>query len=210
MPSPAKSLTNGTPRSAKSTQQSTSGSSSKFQNNLLAELSKKSSNFSPDVVSDLEEILGSPIKTHETRREQVSRTQPKSEAANLRSGGMVRIDYRSQTDDDTKPATRSSKRLSNRTTIQPAAKASTNVTRGNSRKSGLPTFNPGHSSEESQGCYDNLQLENHPAENIVLNIKQEKEVSFTMTDENSVFTCEMCSAVFTDRAQLLVHVPVHI
>lgn len=39
------------------------------------------------------------------------------------------------------------------------------------------------------------------------NIKIEAEASFTSDD---VFTCEMCSAVFRDRAQLLVHVPVHI
>lgn len=40
-----------------------------------------------------------------------------------------------------------------------------------------------------------------------LNIKVEAEASFSSDD---VFTCEMCSAVFRDRAQLLVHVPVHI
>ncbi len=40
-----------------------------------------------------------------------------------------------------------------------------------------------------------------------LNIKIEAEASFSSDD---VFTCEMCSAVFRDRAQLLVHVPVHI
>lgn len=40
-----------------------------------------------------------------------------------------------------------------------------------------------------------------------LHIKEEAEASFSSDD---VFTCEMCSAVFRDRAQLLVHVNVHI
>lgn len=215
LPSPTRSLTNGTLRSAKSTpQSSTSTSNVKFQNNLLDELSKKSSNYSPDVVSDLEEILGSPIKTRGTRSEQASRTQPKSEANNSKSSGMVRVDYRNQTDDDVKPATRSSKRLSNRVqpapSVEPSAKPSKSTARSSMKRSGISTFNQGQSSEESQGSYDNLQMENNTTDNIVLNIKQEKEVEFTMTDDMNVFTCEMCSAVFSDRAQLLVHVPVHI
>lgn len=205
--SPSRSLTNGTPRSTKKTMPSTHSSSSKnFQNNLLAELSKKSSNFSPDVVSDLEEILGSPIKTRETR------TQSKPETSNAKSGKMVRVDYQGS-DSDAKPATRSSKRLSNRIqptpSVEPTIKTLTkSSTRGGSKKTNPSVFQLGHSSEESQGSYD--QIENNTAANIVMNIKQETEVSFTMTDENSVFTCEMCSAVFSDRAQLLVHVPIHI
>lgn len=205
--SPSRSLTNGTPRSTKSTTPVTPSSSSKnFQNNLLAELSKKSSNFSPDVVSDLEEILGSPIKMRETR------TQSKPESANAKASKMVRVDYHGS-DSDAKPATRSSKRLSNRiqptqSVESPTIKTLKSSTRGAAKKTIPSDFQLGHSSEESQGSYD--QIENNTAENIVMNIKQEKEVSFTMTDENSVFTCEMCSAVFNDRAQLLVHVPIHI
>lgn len=215
-PSPSRSLTNGTQRSAKS--QAVISTNSKFQSNLLAELSKKSSNFSPDVVSDLEEILGSPIKTtRESHSNQVSRTQAKSEQLHGKGSGMVRIDYKASTDDESKPATRSSKRLSNRvqTNIDPVTK--TTKTTGKPKKiasAAAVVFNAGLSSEESQEsqdeAYDNLQITNNTPENIVLNIKQEKEVSYTMTDENSVFTCEMCSAVFSDRAQLLVHVPVHI
>lgn len=199
MPSPARTLTNGTLRTVK------------YQSNLLAELSKKSTNYSPDVVSDLEEILGSPIKT---RTEQVSRGQSKIEHMNAKSGGLPRVDHRMQTDDDeTKPATRSSKRLSNR--VQPVVEPVTKQPKSNSRKKNESTsYNATLSSEESQLSQDvpfgHLQIRNHTPETIVMNVKQEKEVSYTMTDENHVFTCEMCSAVFSDRAQLLVHVPVHI
>lgn len=204
IPSSARTLTNGTPRSVRS--HVVTSANSKFQSNLLPELSKKNSNFSPDVVSDLEEILGSPIKTREIRTEQVSRTPSKSEQSSAKS--MLRVNYKSHVDDGTKPATRSSKRLSNR--IQTTTGSAIKQPRSSSRKSA--SFNANLSSEESQEsqdeAYDNV--ENHADDNIVMNIKQEKEVSYTMTDDNSLFTCEMCSAVFTDRAHLLLHVPVHI
>lgn len=44
-------------------------------------------------------------------------------------------------------------------------------------------------------------------ESLPIIVKQEQEVSYTMGD---MYTCEMCSAVFSDRAQLLMHVPIHI
>lgn len=208
MPSPARTLTNGTPRSAKS--QVAASANSKFQSNLLAELSKKNSSFSPDVVSDLEEILGSPIKTREIR------TPIKSEQSNAKSGGMLRVNYSTHVDDGTKPATRSSKRLSNR--VQTVTGPVIKQPKSRSRKS--TSFNANLSSEESQESqesqdsqdevYENLQIANHAPDNIVMNIKQEKEVSYIMTDDNSLFTCEICSAVFSDRPQLLAHVPVHI
>lgn len=211
--SPSRSLTNGTPRSAKS--QAVTSTNSKFQTNLFAELSKKTSNYSPDVVSDLEEILGSPIKTTRDRSEQASRTQSKIEQLNTK--GMVRVDYRSQTDDESKPATRSSKRLSNR--VQPTQitiEPKTTRTSTKSKKLTVAYNASGLTSEDSQESQDepddnSSQIsQNNLPDNIVLNIKQEKEVSYTMTDDNSSFTCEMCSAVFSDRAQLLIHVPVHI
>lgn len=196
--SPAKSIPNGTPRTTKSTLSATASSSAKFQNNLLAELSKKSTNYDPDVVSDLEEILGSPIKTRECR------STSKTELATTKNNKMVRIDYSGQqSDSDVKPATRSSKRLSNR--IQPTTnvESTTKTTKTNTTRN-KKTELPEQLSEGSQSSFDNT------TDNIVMNIKQEKEVSFTMTDENNAFTCEMCSAVFSDRTQLLVHVPIHI
>lgn len=200
MPSPSKPTTNGTPRSK---------SHATTLSNLYGELSlKKTSNFSPDVVSDLEEILGSPIKT--TRSEQVSRTQSISEHVNAKN-----IDIKPQINDETKPATRSSKRLSNR--VQPTVESMIDLkpvrtnNRGKKSSTAAVAYNAGHISEDSQddNAYENLQ--NNTDENIVLNIKQEKEVSYTMTDEsNNLLVCEMCSAVFTDRETLLAHVRVHI
>lgn len=214
--SPFKSMTNGTQRSNKAVTQPTSSTNSKHQNNLLAELSRKSSNFNSDVVSDLEQILGPPIKTRETRNEQVSRAHTRPEPGSAKMSGGLRADYKGQPDYEMKPATRSSKRLSDRIQltqhIDSAKSTKSNAsTRNSSKRSDASPFNQDVSSEESQDePYDNLQIENNAPANIVLNIKQEKEVSFTMTDDNSIFTCEMCSAVFSDRAQLLVHVPVHI
>lgn len=208
-PSPNRSLTNGSQRSAKSQAQASASANSKFQRNLLAQLSKKRSNYSPDVVSDLEEILGSPIKTHENRTDHVSSLQSKIDESKI-NVEMLRVDI--QTDDETKPTTRSSKRLSKR--IQPIIETVVKTPKSNSRKKhDSISFDVALSIEEhqeSQEPFNNLQISNNAPENVVLNIKQEKEVSYTMTDENNVFTCEMCSAVFSDRAQLLVHVPVHI
>lgn len=242
MPSPTRNLTNGIPRSSRSP--ATANANAKFQNNLLAELSRKNTNYSPDVVSDLEEILGSPIKTHDNRGGgggsgsggQTSRKSVKAaQASPKKVNSTMRSDDKTSMDDEAKPATRSSKRLSGR--VQPTSNADLKVrttkttsspsARSNARKSAsttstalsspppLPAFQAAISSEEdSQGgqdeSYSSLHMEHNAVENIVMNIKQEKEVSFTMTDDNVVFTCEMCSAVFSDRAQLLVHVPVHI
>lgn len=212
MSSPSRPITNGTPRSNRSTASPQSASSTKLD--LLAELSKKSSNFSPDVVSDLEEILGSPIKTREIHNDQTSRIHSKSNNLNAKGSGMVRVNYKSQTDNEIKPTTRTSKRLSNRIQITPqtsetVTKVPKSSTATKSNRKQIPV-DPQMSSEESHDePYNNLQRVNTPT-HIVMNIKQEKEVSYTMTDENSGFTCEMCSAVFSDRTQLLDHVPIHI
>lgn len=243
MPSPTRNnLTNGIPRSSRSPAAAAAAAgtntNAKYQNNLLAELSKKSTNYSTDVVSDLEEILGSPIKTHDNRSGYMSRKHAKAVSASpKKASSTLRSDYNkaSMTDDEAKPATRSSKRLSGRaqpiSIADPKPKATRNSStsvRGNAKKptsatTTTTTLTTSSSSvfqsaamlcEESQGCqdesYSNLHMETTANENIVINVKQEKEVSFTLTDDNAVFTCEMCSAVFSDRAQLLVHVPVHI
>lgn len=179
------------------------------QNNVLFEISKKNpSNISPDVVSDLEEILGSPIKT--LRQSESNSTH--------RNSGMVRIDYNTATenvddDEDIKPTTRSSKRLSYRNK-QPSVEMPSRTSNRTRKTSGridvksIQILEQENSSVGNHGHGLTLDVANNAP--IIMNIKQEKEVSFTMTDENSLFTCEMCSAVFSDRAQLLVHVPVHI
>lgn len=179
------------------------------QNNVLFEVSKKNpSNISPDVVSDLEEILGSPIKTLR---------QSESNPTN-RNSGMVRIDYNTATenlddDEEMKPTTRSSKRLSYRNkqpSIEMPSRTS-NRTRKTSGKIDVQSIQILEQENLSVGNHgQGLSLDVANNAPIIMNIKQEKEVSYTMTDENSLFTCEMCSAVFSDRAQLLVHVPVHI
>lgn len=89
--------------------------------------------------------------------------------------------------------TRVSKRISTRQTQRQSTKAPT------------PRQTPLRSSIRISKQSTDDELIN----SIVMNIKQEKEESYTMTSDE-FFTCEMCSAVFRDRAQLLVHVPIHI
>lgn len=207
IPTQSKSLTNGTARTKKSSPVvlgTSYSKNSRIQNNVYAELSAKSTNHSSSVVSDLEEILGSPIKTTDfvadKRNQQI-----------LDDDVATDIEY---LDDSIKPSTRSSKRLSARGKKMPIeiiAKASPSRTRNN-RIAGHKNaifLEEQSDAESSQDTLIDSKSENSSS-NVILNIKQEREVSYTMTDDTNLFTCEMCSAVFSDRAQLLVHVPVHI
>lgn len=142
--------------------------------NLLRELSQKSLNYSPDVVSDLEEILRSPIKSKDSMDDQVpEESYIAIEALPARN-------------------TRVSKRISNRN-----SGGHSDATRQ------TPVRSSARIAKASSTTDDEL------INSIVMNIKHEKEESYTMTSDE-FFTCEMCSAVFRDRAQLLVHVPIHI
>lgn len=157
------------------------------KNKAILELSKKSYKYNPDVVSDLEEILRSPT----SKRDRSSLSQSNE-------FGGVNCDLENLFEspiENTKPNTRSSRRLNNRNLIRDLnqADAERNQIHNKSHRStAINLFN------KDDGIIPSI------------NIKQEKEVSFTLIDEPEVFTCEMCSAVFDDRAQLLVHVPIHI
>lgn len=196
----SKSLTNG---STKATKNNFDNQQNATHNNLLLELSKKSVNYSPDVVSDLEEILRSPIKSRETRSSQ-------SDSFSTDNNDPIKISYSSNYFDasppppsENKPTTRSSKRLSNRNLSKEKSQTqASNKSIGHTMSSTIkaPSSSPDIFERGSEGLH-----------NIAMNIKQEKEVSYEMTtDDTNVYTCEMCSAVFSDRAQLLVHVPIHI
>lgn len=170
------------------------------QNNLLLELSKKSVNYSPDVVSDLEEILRSPIKSRE-ERSSFSQSDPLGD-------NTLSPNYFDQvTLEPHQRNTRSSKRLSNRNLTKELNQAAAQVTPSTSSGGGKSTRQRQRQLPELFGK-DNDSLAMH---DIAMHIKQEKEVSYTLNDEPPVvYTCEMCAAEFSDRAQLLVHVPVHI
>lgn len=151
------------------------------ESNLLLELSKKNLNYSPDVVNDLEEILRSPIKSKDI-------IDDHSHDNNLHS-----MESEIVVANTIVSPTRVSKRISTRQTQRQSTKAPT------------PRQTPLRSSIRISKQSTDDELIN----SIVMNIKQEKEESYTMTSDE-FFTCEMCSAVFRDRAQLLVHVPIHI
>lgn len=170
------------------------------------------------LAANLEEIPRSPMKEAATESARPKRS------TNTR-GGMLRVDYTNSAPStstaagnlndsmhaDSKPATRSSKRLSNRIIDEIPPKASKTSTASPSKSSArrahvqstVADIDPLDNFDED----DESNVQRLP---VILNIKQEKEVSYTMTDESSLFTCEICSAVFSDRAQLLMHVPVHI
>lgn len=79
------------------------------------------------------------------------------------------------------------------------------ISKRTSKRNAVPTNRYGMEKRPVSSAKMRKSIESPLAES--LNIKIEAEASFSSDD---VFTCEMCSAVFRDRAQLLVHVPVHI
>lgn len=68
------------------------------------------------------------------------------------------------------------------------------------------------SKDEPEGIFPDLS----PAGDIKMEVKQEDPsalhelAEISMQHAQSIFKCEMCSEVFSDRSQLLVHVPIHI
>lgn len=172
------------------------------QNNLLLELSKKSVHYSPDVVSDLEEILRSPVKSRE-ERSSFSQTDPLADIT-------LSPHYFDQPPPETyQRNTRSSKRLSNRNLTKELNQVAVQATPSTST-GGKSTRQKSIVKASSSALFgkDSDTMAMH---NIAMHIKQEKEVSYTLNEEPPVvYTCEMCAAEFSDRAQLLVHVPIHI
>lgn len=165
------------------------------QNKLLLELSKKSVHYSPDVVSDLEEILRSPVKSREERS---SFTQ-----SNPLGDLTLSPNYFDHPKTVMQRNTRSSKRLSNRNLSKELDQASPTTS-----FSGKSTRQRTDANVSSQ---NEFAKDNATMATIAMHIKQEKEVSYTLSEEPpAIYTCEMCSAAFSDRAQLLVHVPIHI
>lgn len=131
---------------------------------------------------------------------------------------------------EAKPSTRSSKRLSGRSKPQPQpAQHLHQVVEQPSRASNRRRAKvveeaideADSSSDESQSSQDSQPSQVSEPSNTMIRrnhmptppvmVKQEREVSYTMTDmQADMYTCEMCSAVFSDRGQLLMHVPIHI
>lgn len=69
---------------------------------------------------------------------------------------------------------------------------------------------------EEQESLENIELNSDLMKDVI--IKQEvvdqsplhELAEISMQHAQNLFKCEMCSEVFSDRAQLLVHVPIHI
>lgn len=174
--------------------------SSLAESNLLLELSKKNLNYSPDVVNDLEEILRSPIKSKDSIDDQ---SQDENDTIN---------------DESPSKNTRVSKRIRSRQRQPATHKNVLYVVRQTPTRSSARIARPATSASSATSSQRNqpestsassMAVDDELINAIVMNIKHEKEESYTMTSDE-FFTCEMCSAVFRDRAQLLVHVPIHI
>lgn len=159
------------------------------ETNLLLELSQNKFKFDPDVVNDLEEILRSPIKSKDNSYlEDYYATTPSS------------------THERT-PTTRSSRRLTagNRKLSPPQQQQyNSRSSTGKRQSNRKPILSPTSTTIQKMPAVVPINVDDIKEE-VIDDIVDER-----ITDEIEVYTCEMCSAVFRDRSQLLVHVPVHI
>lgn len=158
---------------------------------ILLELSRKNLKYSPDVVNDLEEILRSPIKGKDNTDEYIT------------SDVLTSYSSRPQ-------------RSSTRRSVVPAAlyatpahKSQKHHTKSSSESAQKLKIKQSPSSSSTVTVIDDHVMHYEESD-----IKQEMEEEFIInsdgTSEAAKFTCSMCSAVFRDRSQLLVHVPIHI
>lgn len=186
---------------------------SRSETEILLELSRKNLKYSPDVVNDLEEILRSPIKSRELNEEYITSdpfpfelmssstsTRPQRASARRSVVGQLRAAHQ-----------QSQKTKSNKTASESPKKSKYN-------RSSSAVVAAAHSSSHQELNHSNDQEEEHVEHEVIidsivatpLRIKHEQEEEYSITGDDMMFTCEMCSAVFRDRAQLLIHVPIHI
>lgn len=195
----AKPLTNGTSR-RRNQSLSEQTNTTKTKTNASATSTRRSAIVQSDAVSDFDEIPDhrSPIKTMTVRTYERNHVEtsandarPSTRSSNrLRSRGKPQAEPQHQQllDQIIEQPPRPSNRLRSKVIV--AAESSIDEAESSAEDSEMDT------SQESRS---------EASRSIV--IKQEQEVSYTMGD---LYTCEMCSAVFSDRAQLLMHVPIHI
>lgn len=161
------------------------------ETDILMELSRKNLKYSPDVVNDLEEILRSPIKGKDNNDEYIT------------SDVLTSYSSRPQ-------------RSSTRRSVVPAALYTTAVHKSQKHhtKSSSDSARKLKIKESPSSSSTATAIEEHDMNYEESNIKQEMEEEFILNSdvisESAKFTCSMCSAVFRDRSQLLVHVPIHI
>lgn len=158
---------------------------------ILLELSRKNLKYSPDVVNDLEEILRSPIKGKDNNDEYITSDvltsySARPQRSSTRRSVVPAALYVTGAHKSQKPNTKSSGENARKYKIKESPTSSSTVT----------------------------AIDDHDMSYEESNIKQEMDEEFIMnsdgTSESAKFTCSMCSAVFRDRSQLLVHVPIHI
>lgn len=160
---------------------------------ILLELSRKNLKYSPDVVNDLEEILRSPIKGKDNNDEYIT------------------------SDVVTSYSTRPQRSSTRRRSVVPAALYATapqknqknHTTKSNSESARKLKIKQSPSSSSTATAIDEHDM-NYEDSNIKQEIEEEFILNSDPTYESAKFTCSMCSAVFRDRSQLLLHVPIHI
>lgn len=192
---------------------------SRSETEILLELSRKNLKYSPDVVNDLEEILRSPIKSKEANEEYITSdpfpfenmmasstttsstsTRPQRASARRSVVNQLRVAHQQHK--------QKSSRTSNETTKRVKYGRSTVTARASTSRHQQHDGHHHHHTNDDEEHNGEADCQSHLAPSIV--IKHEKEEEYSMTGEDTMFTCEMCSAVFRDRAQLLIHVPIHI
>lgn len=198
------------------------------------ELSRTSlDKYNSDIVSDLEEILRSPIKATPSTST-VSTASPQTSYASNRPKRNVRQKFSFKIESPTSSDYRNSSNTSlrSKTNKKQSATASsskapptTRTTRRQIKQEVIEDDDDDDGEEEIQEDNDEEQVNENDNDRPIndddeeeeeedyrsgkMRIKQEnQENDEEITDET--FKCEMCSAVFSNRAQLLVHVPIHI
>lgn len=202
---------------------------------IFLELSRKNLKYSPDVVNDLEEILRSPIKSKDIAPTEEYITSDLVDPAYLHSGQLQQQEQQQQHQRNSRPQRSSMRRpaatpsptkqsppknkraklsmpststKTKTTTVSRAAAAASAA----AADAALDHHHHHHNDDDDDDDDEDNADESYDDDSDrfkhkQLDIKQEQDDQIEFSPK---YTCSMCSAVFRDRAQLLVHVPIHI
>lgn len=193
---------------------------------ILLKLSRNNPKYNPDVFNDLEDILRSPVK--------VARTPATAGGSSLRFTttaispvrdfylSPARLRLEESGGDDTESGTETEQQQQ-----RLAATSSSNTADQypHEQQSGSEDENDQqqqlhHHQPDDDGGHDqsSSDQDDYEEDHLGIHIKNEPvddeyilgAISSVGNGARSGYTCEMCAAVFKDRAQLLLHVPIHI
>ncbi|XP_058814258.1 zinc finger protein 91 [Topomyia yanbarensis] len=205
-------LSNGTDQ-----KQTVPGYEDLLNQNLLMEISRKDKyidKYNSDIVNDLEEILRSPIKNATNFLSTVAITAPPKTSQYVvqsdspeRISREIRADAQRSLTSELRSQRLTRRQLEREVNFLREAYATDDTTVTIKQEKDSPD-------KLSAMLLNDVQSATVSSSSTLVNLKVEP-VQSTPTEaaessEPNRFECEMCSAVFEDRSQLLLHVPVHI